>query len=160
MKFVSHCELDDATIVHLQQLIQANLDFQADFKEAATFVADPSLACLMAELAAQHEHFATVLQDYVELNGKVPKTQGTLLAAWYRSLRELCASSNCKKNKEIVLPIQKSATSIERSYEEALSDILRRHTRDHPVGHCLRQQYDQIRAGREQLLRLQSQLLT
>ncbi len=143
-------EQSDLVVDQLQRLIQLNLDAEADCHNAALLAATRApgneLSSSLSDLCAIYGRNATVLQDYVELNGKVPRTEGTIFAAILRICRELRSTIVASSDETLLREAVKGVHIFESAYQEIIPFVERSE-----IAHKLAEQLAEIREAQRRI---------
>ncbi|TWT93854.1 PA2169 family four-helix-bundle protein [Stieleria varia] len=137
-------DLNKETLDGIQDLIQANLDSEKGFREAAEVVDDIHLTDLFTRMAETRHELATELQSHVQISGGQPRKEGTFLAALHRSLLDLRAKLNGGDATVILIEAERGEDHIKHAYE----DVLKK-TTGSVLNDVLLSQYSVVKKGHD-----------
>ncbi len=151
MSLETKTSLSDASIGHLQDLIQINIDSKDGFAEAAEQVGDDRIAALFRQVGQIRSKNADELQGLVALNNKEPQERGSIAAAFHRCWLDVRSKLTGSDKAAVLAEAERGEDHIKAQYEEAvkadpgsaISDVLHRQLAEVKAHH------DQIRDLRD-----------
>jgi uncharacterized protein (TIGR02284 family) len=144
------CQLSEASVAHLQDLIQANIDSRDGFNEAASNLKPTTvLATVFSRLARQRSIHVEELQDLVACNDELPQHTGTFSAAAHRVWIDLRAAFGGGEQ-ALLEEAVRGDDYLLRRYEEAVSAL-----EDCECVDVLRRQFATVKNSREKLHEMQ-----
>ena len=142
----TNCQLSEASVAHLQNLIQANIDSRDGFNEAASNLKPTTaLATVFSRLARQRGVHVEELQDLVACNDELPQHTGSFSAAAHRVWMDLRAAFGGGEQ-ALLEEAERGEDYLLKRYEEAIAAL-----EDHECLETLRREFATVKTSREKL---------
>lgn len=140
-----------ATIDHLQQLIELNIDSSRGLQEAADLVKNAALHQILRSGSQTRLIYASELQELVAAGGDQPRTSGTKIGSihrWWLSIKSMVAQS---EEREVLAEAERGEDVIKDAYATVLRENLGEPIRDVFVRHLedIKKSHDRIKALRD-----------
>ena len=139
------------TISTLNNLIEALMDGQKGYRQAADEAQDADLKTLFGEYSTQRAKFASELQGEVsQLGGDKPESSGSVTSAVHRTWINLKSALTSQDRHGILAECERGEDSAVKSYREALADD----SLDSSAKSVVQQQHDAVLAAHNAIKKL------
>lgn len=147
---------DEPTLQLLNLLIQVSKDAEQGYQAAALDVADPSLARLFADYAAQRMKFVVELQQRVRTLRGDPAKTGTLAAKLHRGWLDLQAALASGDAHAVLAECERGEDAALGVYREGLKapDV------DDDSRRLMQRQYEAVQAAHDRVKQLRDRAAT
>lgn len=123
MTLETKMDLNEETVIKLQELIRVNVDSEQGFRDAAKTVNNYVISQTFESFAQQRTENIRELQEFVCDNGEEPVNEGSYAGKVHRLWMDLRGKLNAGNSLIILTEAERGEDYIKEAYEETLKAI-------------------------------------